>query len=95
MSYARRMTRVNAALLAGAVSVLIFAVVIALVDWLVGTAGFSRAVESPLFIIGIIAFNSVAVPLVIWRRRRAEREEEDERPTPLHRWQHPIGRRES
>ena len=93
MSYAPRMTRVNAALLAGAVSVLIFAVVIALVDWLVGTGGFSRAVESPLFIIGVIAFNSVAIPLVIWRRRREEREDMDEPLRPLRPSERPIGRR--
>jgi hypothetical protein len=73
------MTRVNAALLAGAVTVLVFAAAFALVDWLTGNAGFWRIIQSPLFLFGVVAFNFVAfVPFVIWSRRRAKREEKDE-----------------
>jgi membrane protein implicated in regulation of membrane protease activity len=77
------MTRLNAALLAGVVTVLLFAAVFTLVDWLTGRAGFSHVIESPLFVVGVIAFNIVAlVLLAIWSRRRAKREERDEPPTP-------------
>jgi membrane protein implicated in regulation of membrane protease activity len=89
------MTRVNAALLAGAVTVLIFGAAFALIGWLTGAAGFWRIVESPLFLVGILAFNGVAlVPLVVWSRRRANREEEDEQPTPLLPSERLKGRRE-
>ena len=87
------MTRVNAALLAGAVTVLLFAAVIVLVNWLTGTAGFEHAISSPLFAVGVIVFNGVVILLlVIWGQRRAKREEEDAPSTPLHRWQRPTDR---
>ena len=89
------MTRVNAALLAGVVTVLIFAAAFALINWLTGTAGFWHDIESPLFLLAIIAFNCVAlVALVIWSRRRAKRAEKDEPPTPLIRRPPSTGRRE-
>jgi hypothetical protein len=76
------MTRLNAALLAGAVTVLLFAAVIVLVDWLNGTAGFEHAISSPLFAAGVIVFNGVIIlALVIWGQRRAKREGKDALPT--------------
>jgi membrane protein implicated in regulation of membrane protease activity len=88
------MTRVNAALLAGAVTVLLFAAAFALVHWLTGAAGFWRVVESPLFFVGVIAFNCVAlVPLVLWSRRREKREDMDEPLRPLRPSERLKGRR--
>jgi membrane protein implicated in regulation of membrane protease activity len=89
------MTRVNAALLAGSVTVLLFSAAFAVVHWLTGAAGFWRVVESPLLLVGVIAFNCLALlPLVIWSRRRAKREEEeDERLMPLRPAERLKGRR--
>jgi membrane protein implicated in regulation of membrane protease activity len=88
------MMRVNAALLAGAVTVLLFAAAFALVHWLTGSAGFWGVVVSPLFLFGVIAFNGVAlVLLAIWSRRRTK-QDEDEPPTPLIRRSSLTGRRE-
>jgi membrane protein DedA with SNARE-associated domain len=91
------MTRVNAALLAGAVTVLLFAGVFGAVGWLLGTTAYWRVVDSRYFVGGIIAFNTIVLLLVavVLSRRRAKRDEEDERPTPLLRSKRPIGRRES
>ena len=80
------MMRVNAALLAGAVTVLLFAAAFALVHWLTGTAGFWNVVVSPLFLIGVLAFNGVAFALfAIWSHRRAKREEDEPPTTPIRR----------
>jgi NADH:ubiquinone oxidoreductase subunit 6 (subunit J) len=88
------MTRVNAALLAGAVTVLLFAAVMVLVNWLTGTVGFGRAISSPLFAVGVIVFNCVViVPLVVWRQHRAKREERDALLTPPMRRPPSTGRR--
>jgi membrane protein implicated in regulation of membrane protease activity len=88
------MTRVNAALLAGAVTVLLFAAAFALVNWLTGMVGFWSVVESPLLLVGVIAFNCLLlVPLLIWRRRRAK-QEEDEPLMPLRPSERLRGRRE-
>jgi membrane protein implicated in regulation of membrane protease activity len=80
------MTRVNAALLAGVVTVLLFAAAFALVHWLTGTAGFWGVVVSPLFLFGVIAFNGVAlVLLAIWSGRRTKQEEDEPSTRPIRR----------
>ena len=89
------MTRVNAALLAGVVSTLLFMGAVALADWVLGLAGHLPPIPPRFIVIGAVVFNSMVIPMVlIFTSRRAKKEDDYVRPTPLHRWQHPIGRRE-
>jgi membrane protein implicated in regulation of membrane protease activity len=90
------MTRVNAALLAGAVTVLIFAAVLALVNWLMGLPGFWAILDSSAAVIGVIvlAISSLTAVVAVALHRRANREQEDEPLTKLLPSERLRGRRE-
>jgi NADH:ubiquinone oxidoreductase subunit K len=91
------MTRVNAALLAGAVSVLLFAAAIALVDWLMELPGLWTILDSNATVVFAcvvaLAISSLTVAIVMALRRRTKRNE-DEPLTPLIRRSPSTGRRE-
>jgi membrane protein implicated in regulation of membrane protease activity len=77
------MTRVNAALLAGAMTVLLLASV---TFGAVGLGGsLLRVVQTPLFLLGAVGsfVFFFLLPVALWWQRRARRAEPDERPTPL------------
>jgi membrane protein implicated in regulation of membrane protease activity len=90
------MTRLNAALLAGAVTVLLFGAVLALVNWLMGLPGFWAILDSNAAIIGVIvlAISSLVIAITIALHRRGNREQKDEQPTPLRPSERLTGRRE-
>jgi len=90
-----RMSRLNAALLAGVISTLLFAGVIVLVNRLLVLAVHLPPIPPRFVVFGIVGFNGLAIPMwAVFMSRGAKKEEDYVRPTPLHRWQHPIGRRE-
>jgi hypothetical protein len=81
------MTRVNAALLAGAVTVLIFAAVLALVNWLMGLPGFWAILDANAAVIGVIvlAVSSLAAVVAVALHGRAKREEDEALTPPVRR----------
>ena len=83
--------------MAGAVSVLLFAAAIGLVDWLMGLPGLWTILDSNATVvfacIVALAISSLALAVAVALRRRAKHNE-DEPPTPLIRRSPSTGRRE-
>ncbi len=74
------MTRVNAALLAGVVTILLVAAFAALFGLLDGTI--LERFQAPLFVLGVIVF-VIIVPIAQWRMRRTKRHDELAKIKPL------------